>query len=643
DPETRSIILFIEFLSDPGKFMSAARRFAATKPIIAIKAGRTSEGIRAAVSHTGAIVSDDALYDALFSRAGVVRVETISDLFSCSEILATQPLPKSPNLVIITNAGGAGVMAADALILRGGDLARLSEKTVEELERVLPYYWRRSNPIDICEDATAERFRKAAEICLKDPGAGGFLVLYTPIGEADPTETAKAIIEVFKGSGKPVLTCWLGEKEVREAREIFRKNRIPTYPTPEEAVAAFMHMYQYARNIEILYEVPEEIKLSPPSDKMRLKNIIKRAVDEGRFTLTEFESKEFLKEYGIQVSETYVAKNPAEAAEIASKIGFPVAMKVLSPDITHKMDVGGVILNIYSEAQVKNCFLQIIGNVKSQYPNAKIYGVTVQPMHPRDYEVIIGSKRDPVFGSFIIFGSGGVSVDLFRDIAIGFPPLNQTLARRMIERTKVYKAFSGGFKGLSLANLRSIEEALVRFSQLVIDFPEIDEVDINPLAVSSNGIIALDARIIVDVEKVRSEPKPYEHIIIRPYPTKYISERTLRDESKVTLRPARPEDEPLLIELFRAFSAETMRLRFFRVMKEIDHYVTARYCNIDYSREITIVAETEINGKKRLIGMANLIIQPDGNNSEISVVVGDPWQNKGLGSIMIDHLIEVGR
>ncbi|MBS7604898.1 MAG: bifunctional acetate--CoA ligase family protein/GNAT family N-acetyltransferase [Candidatus Bathyarchaeia archaeon] len=643
DPETRSIMLFIEFINDPGKFMSAARRFAAIKPIIAIKAGRTSEGMRAAFSHIGAIASDDALYDALFSRAGVVRVETISDLFSCSEILAMQPLPKSPDLVIITNAGGAGIMAADALTLRGGRVARLSEKTIEELNKVLPYYWSGSNPVDICEDATVERFRKTAEICMKDPNAGGFLILYTPIGEADPIETAKAVVEVFKGSRKPVLTCWLGEKEVHEAREIFRRNKIPTYPTPEEAIAAFMYMYQYAKNIELLYEVPEEIKLCPPSDRAHLKNIIERAVDEGRLILTEFESKEFLKEYGIPVSETYVARSVDEAAEIASRIGFPVVMKVLSPDITHKMDAGGVILNIYDEAQVKNCFLQIIENVKSRYPNAKICGVTVQPMYHSEYEVIIGSRRDLVFGSFIVFGSGGANAEVFRDIAIGFPPLNQILARRMIERTKVHDIFSMGFKGLSPSHLRPIEEVLVRFSQLVIDFPEIDEMEINPLAVSCGGVVALDARIIVNMEKVKGAPKPYEHLIIRPYPAKYICERALRDGSKVILRPARPEDEPLIIELFKTFSTETLRSRFFRTVKEIDHYLAAKYCNIDYSREVTIVAETETDGKKRLIGMAELIVQPDGCSSEISVVVGDPWQNKGLGSIMIDHLIEIGK
>ncbi|MEM2351508.1 MAG: GNAT family N-acetyltransferase [Thermoproteota archaeon] len=643
DPETRSIILFIESINDPGKFLSAARRFAATKPIIAIKAGKTMEGIRAAFLHTGAIASDDLLYDALFSRAGVVRVETISDLFCCSETLATQPLPKVPDLTIITNAGGAGVIATDTLILRGGRLARLSEKTLKELDKVLPYYWSRSNPVDIGEDATVEMFRKAAEIYLKDPNAGGFLIIYTPIGGADPKETAETIVDVFRGSKKPVLTCWLGEKEVREAREILRRNKIPTYLTPEEAVISFLNMYQYAKNIELLYEVPEEVKLSPPSNKERLKDLIKRVLDERRFILTEFESKEILREYGIPVSETYIARSPDEAAEIVSKIGFPVAMKVLSPDITHKMDAGGVILNIYSEAQARNCFLQIIENVKSRYPNARIYGVTVQPMRPGEYEVIIGSKRDPIFGSFIVFGSGGANVEVFRDIAIGFPPLNRALARRMIERTKIYEALSKGFKGLSLANLRLIEETLVKFSQLIIDFPEISEIEINPLAITSNDVIALDARVIIDLEKAKVEPKPYEHLIIRPYPTKYVSECMLHDGTKVTLRPAKLEDEPLLIELFKTFSAETIRLRFFRALKEVNHYGIVRYCNIDYLREMAIVAEVDVEGRRRLIGIANLIVQPDGKSSEISVVVGDPWQNKGLGSILIDYLIEIGR
>ena len=643
DPETRSIILFVEFIKNPKKFMSASRRFAGTKPIIAVKAGKTKEGMKAAATHTGAIAGEDSLYNALFSRAGIVRVDNISDLFSCSEILAMQPLPRGPNLAIITNAGGPGVMATDALISRGGKLAELSQETLEDLDKILPHYWSRSNPIDIGEDATVERFRKVLNACLKDPNINGFLIIYTPIGAASPKETAKAVVEVFRETGKPVLTSWLGEEEVREAREIFRENRIPTYLTPEQAVAAFMYMYQYARNLELLYETPEDLLITQPADRTYLLKILEKAAVEGRSILTEVESRDFLKAYDIPVIETYIAKNHEEAIEVASKIGFPVAMKISSPDITHKTDVDGVILNIHTEQQVKNCFRSLLERVKKRRPEARIDGVIIQPMAPKGHELIIGSRRDPQFGSFIIFGAGGVGVEAFRDFSAGFPPLNQTLAKRMIEQTKIYSLLSSGFRGIPPANMRLIEEILVKFSQMIVDFPQIKEVDVNPLIATDREVIALDARIVIDLEKTLGGCQPYEHLIIRPYPRKYVTKSVMRDGREILLRPVKPEDEPLVIELFKSFSAETMRLRFFRILKEIDHYTVARYCNIDYDREIGVVAEINENGVKHLVGLATLIVQPDGESGEISVVVGDPWQNKGVGTILIDHLIEIGR
>ena len=643
DPETRSIILFIEFIKNPRKFMSASRRFAGTKPIIVVKAGKTKEGAKAAATHTGAIAGEDSLYDALFSRAGIVRVENISDLFSCSEILAMQPLPRGPNLAIITNAGGPGVMATDALISRGGRLAKLSRETLKALDEALPHYWSRSNPIDVGEDATVERFRKVIDICLKDPNVNGFLVIYTPIGAADPKETAKTVVKAFRGADKPVLTSWLGGKEVQEAREIFRENGIPTYLTPEQAVAAFMYMYQYARSLELLYETPEELSITQPSDRTYLQNVLERAVREGRSTLTAVESNEFLRAYGIPVIETYVAKSCEEAAAVASKAGFPVAMKVLSPDITHKTDIDGVILNIYTERQTENCFQTLLENVRKKKPNARIEGVIMQPMAPKGYELIIGSRRDPQFGSFIIFGAGGVGVEAFRDFSVGFPPLNQTLTKRIIEQTKIYGLLSSGFRGNPPANIRLIEETLVKFSQIIVDFPQIKEFDINPLIATDRGVAAVDARIVIDLEKPLSNHQPYEHLIIRPYPRKYVAKSVMRDGCEVLLRPVKPEDEPLVIELFRSFSAETMRLRFFQILKEISHQSIARYCNIDYNREIGIVAEIKENGARRLIGLATLIVQPDGESGEISVVVGDPWQNRGVGTILMDHLIEIGR
>jgi len=643
DPETRSILLFIEAIKDAGRFMSAARRFAGTKPVIAIKAGKSPEGMKAAASHTGAITGEDAIYDAAFRRVGIIRVEEIADLFNCSEILAMQPTPKGRNLAIITNAGGPGVMATDFLISRGGRLASLSKETIHALDEVLPSYWSGSNPIDICEDATVERFRKVLEICFKDPNTDGFLIIYTPIGAADPSETAKTLSEISRNTSKPVLTSWLGEEDVREARNILRRNNIPTYPTPEQAISTFMYMHQYARNLELLYETPQELSISLSVDKRRLHRILERALKERREILTEPESKEFLEAYRIPTAKTYVAKTPKEAVSIASKIGYPVVLKVFSSQITHKTDVGGVVLGVTSSSQVEKCFEDLINRVRKSYPMIKIDGVTVQPMIEKNgYELIIGSKRDPFFGSVIIFGTGGIGVELFNDVAVEFPPLNQTLARGMIERTKVYKLLKG-YRNRRPANIRLLEEILVKFSQLITDFSQIKEVDINPLVIDENYAVALDARIIIDLKRVYSKPQTCDHLVIKPYPTKYITECVIRDGKKVLLRPIKPEDEPLIVELFHTFSEETMRFRFFQVIKEIPHEILARYCNIDYDREITIVAERTDGKSRKIIGMTRLIVEPDGERGEIAVVVGDPWQNLGLGSKMLDYIIEISK
>jgi acetyltransferase len=643
DPETRSIVLFVEAVKDPRKFMSAARRFAGTKPIIVVKAGKSPEGTRAAASHTGAITGEDAIYNAFFSRAGIVCVEEIADLFNCSEILAMQPSPKGPNLAIITNAGGPGVMATDALIARAGRLAALSDETIQALERILPYYWSRSNPIDICEDATVDRFRKVLETCFRDPNIDGYLVIYTPIGAADPAETARNLLEISKETDRPILTSWLGEEDVQEARSLLRTNRIPTLPTPEQAVAAFMYMYQYARNLELLFETPEELPISLSADRERLEEILKKATKEHREILTEPESKEFLESYGIPTARAYVAKTPEEAVEIASKIGYPVVLKILSSQITHKTDVGGVILNVASELHVKKCFEELLQRAERCIPSVKIDGIAVQPMVSGGYELMMGAKKDPQFGSVITFGMGGIGVELFGDISVGFPPLNQTLARRMIEQTKAYKTLSEGFRGKPPANLRLLEEILVKFSQLIVDFPQIKEADVNPLTVNEKEATSLDARIIIGLEKVSAEVQRYKHLVIRPYPRKYVTSCKLRDGKEVMLRPIKPEDEPLLVSLFKTFSEETMRFRFFQVIKETSHETLARYCNIDYDREMTIAAELTENDKRRMIGMVRLVVEPDGESSEVAVVVGDPWQNRGLGSRMFEYIIEISK
>jgi acetyltransferase len=644
DPETRSIVLFVESIKDAKRFMSAARRFAGTKPIIVMKAGRTPEGMRSAASHTGAVTGEDAVYDAAFKRVGVIRVEGIADLLNCAGILAMQPIPKGPRLLIITNAGGPGVMATDFLVSRGGKLASLSEETRRLLNEVLPSYWSRSNPVDICEDATVERFRRVFEICFREKNADGFLVIYTPIGAARPAETAEILAEASRAFDRPILTSWLGEEDVREARRILQRSGIPTYSTPEEAISTFMYMYQYARNLELLYETPRELPMSLSIDKQRLLGLMRRALKEGRDFLLEHESKEFLRAYGIPVVETYQAKSPDEAASIASRIGYPVVMKIISPDVTHKTDVDGVVLNVSSEGEVKRCFKELMERVRRRAPSVRIEGVTVQPMIDKSgYELIIGAKKDKLFGSVLIFGSGGIGVELFKDISIGFPPLNQTLAQRMMEQTRIYNLLVSGFRNMPPANISLLEEILVRFSQMIIEFPQIREADINPLVVDDKEAIVLDARIIIDKEAVLGEVKPYEHLAIRPYPTKYIKKCRIKDGREVLLRPIKPEDEPLISDLFGTFSEETMRFRFFQVIKDITHEMLVSYCNIDYSREMTIVAERSERGRRRILGMARLVVEPDGERGEIAIVVGDPWQNLGLGTLLLDHIIEVGR
>jgi len=643
DPETRSIVLFIESIRDAKGFMSAARRFAGTKPIIVIKAGRTSEGMKSAASHTGTITGEDAVYDAAFKRVGIIRVEGIADLFNCAEILAMQPIPKGPRLLIITNAGGPGVMATDFLVSKGGKLASLSDKTRKMLDEALPSYWSRSNPVDICEDATADRFREVFKICFKEENADGFLVIYTPIGAASPTEAAEILVEASRTVEKPLLTSWLGEEDVREARNILQRSGIPTYSTPEAAISTFMYMYQYARNLELLYETPRELP-SLSIDKKSLMELIEKAVNEEKDFLTEPESKRFLRSYGIPTVETHLAKSPEEAVSIASRIGYPVVMKIVSPQVTHKSDVGGVILNVNSDAEVKRCFEELMERIKRHDPSIRIDGVTVQPMIKKEgYELIIGSKKDPLFGSVIIFGAGGIGVELFNDVSIGFPPLNQILAKRLMEQTKIYRFLLSGYRNKRPANLAHLEEILVRFSQMTIDFPQIKEVDINPIVVDDEDAVVLDARIILDKECLLGEIKPYEHLAIKPYPTKYIKECTTKDGRKNLLRPIRPEDEPLIDDLFSTFSEETMRFRFFHVIRDISHDMLASYCNIDYSREMTIVAERSENGSRKILGMARLVVEPDGEKGEIAIVVGDPWQNRGLGTRLLDHIIDVGK
>jgi len=642
DMHTRSILLYIESITDARKFMSASRSFSRVKPIIVIKSGRYKEGAIAASSHTGAMAGDDAIYDAAFKRAGIVRVKEISDLFNCSSILAKQPRPTGPNIAIITNAGGPGVLATDKIIEKGGKLAKLSNETYEKLNEFLPTHWSKSNPIDIIGDSDDEIYNKAIETCLYDENIDGLLILCVPQVMADPKKLADRIIDISKKSGKPILTSFIGEENVSYARKILNTNGIPAYPTPEEAVEAYMYLYNYSRNLELLYETPVDIDIKDEKKSNFAninKKIINKALKEKRFLLNEDESKTIIEKYGIKTSKPHIAKTEGQAVDIAKKIGFPVVMKIYSQDISHKSDVGGVILNIQNENEVRKNYNKMIKNISEKIPYAKISGVTVQKMIKNNgYELILGSKKDNLFGSIILFGLGGIYTELFKDKSIGLPPLNQILARRIIEQTKAYSLLKG-FRGIPPVDIVKVEETLIKFSHLIMDNPEIKEIDINPLVVNDNDLISVDARIILD-----ENWKTSIHHIITPYPTNYIKKVKLKDNSQVTLRPIKPEDELLWLEMFNNFSKETVRYRFFRIIKDTPHEMRTRYCNIDYDRELGIVGEIKEKGKKRLLGVIRLIANPSKDKeAEFAIVVGDKWQRLGLGSEFMDFMFEIAR
>ena len=644
DPKTRSILMYIEGLTDARKFMSAARHFARTKPIIVVKTGKFTESAKAAASHTGSLTGEDIIYDAAFKRAGIVRVEEIADLFNCAEVLGMQPLPRGPNLGIITNAGGPGVMATDALIAKGGKLAKLSPKTMEILNNILPHYWSRGNPIDILGDARADRYKAVVEACLNDENIDGILIIYTAQAVAEPVEIANSIVELVKSRGyqsKTVLTSFMGYGAVEEANRIFTENNIPTYSTPEQAIKTYLYMYQYKRNLELLYETPEELPVDVAPPKRPIMVTMRNAATENRELLIEAEAKKLLEYYNVPVVKTMVAQTADEAVNLASQIGYPVVLKILSPQIIHKTDAGGVVLDINSEAEVREAFEHINKKAKEYNPNAEIQGVTVQPMIKKQgYEVIIGAKTDPLFGPVILFGMGGIGVELFKDFAIGIPPLNQTLVRRMMEETKVHQLLKG-YRNVPPANIRLLEGIVVQFSQMLLDFPQLKEVDINPLFINENEALAFDARIVIDRERVFQKVEPHQHLVISPYPKKYETLWKLRDGRTVLLRPIKPEDEPLWLEMFQNFSEESIRFRFFQIIKDTPHETRVRYCNIDYDREIAIVPELTEDGRKKILGVARVSIEPDRKAGEIAFIVADPWQGLGLGTKMVDYTLEI--
>ncbi len=637
DPEVSSIVMYIENLSNLRNFMSAARAVSRVKPIIALKAGRTQAGALAAASHTGALVGEDAVYDAAFKRAGILRVKTFEELFDCAELLAKQPRPLRPGLAIITNAGGPGVMAADALSDYGVMPVRLSSDTINKLNEILPPYWSRANPVDILGDASPERYKRVVEVCLNAHEVSGLLIMLSPASLADPTSVAELLAGLLQKKSCPVLTSWIGGPGVERGREIFNQAGIPTFDTPERAVRAFMDLYRYSKNIEMLQEIPSKLPHKVEFDRKKAQTIIQGALETKNFVLTEVEAKALLFAYGIPVNRTEVAASAEEALQKAQETGFPVVMKICSRDITHKTEANGVQLDLKNGPEVLDAFNRVMTNARAYNPEAGIEGVTIQPMlKDSDYELIMGSKKDRDFGPVILFGMGGIMTEVIKDRSIALPPLNRLLARRLMEETKVYHLLKG-YRNRPPANLMLLEEILVRLAQLVADFPEIEQLDINPLIVTGNDVCAVDARILLKPSQI---PSPL-HLVISSYPNQYEMQIACKGVGKLFIRPIRPEDAPLLVELFESLSPRSVYNRFFSPLKHLPHSMLARFTQIDYDREIALVALLESESGERMLGVARVIIEVNRKHAEFSILVGDPWQGKGIGAELLKRCLSI--
>ena len=648
DPHTKSILLYMESVGDARSFLSAAREVALTKPIIVIKAGRSEAASRAAASHTGALTGSDEVLDAAFRRSGVLRVHNIADLFYMAEVLGRQPRPNGPRLTILTNAGGPAVLATDSLVANGGELAELSPETLQRLNEFLPAHWSHNNPIDVLGDADPERYARALEIASQNPNTDGLLVILAPQGMTDPLHIAERLKPYAKEYAKPVLASWMGGNSIGEGAAALNSAGIPTFPFPDTAARAFTYMWRYSYNLRGLYETPALAEISEfnGASRKQIEQIINNARDRRRVLLTELESKQLLSLYGIPTVETRAAASEDEAATIASDLGFPVVLKVFSETITHKTDVGGVKLNLPDEAAVRSAYRAIQSSVAEKAGSDQFSGVTVQPMvKPDGYELILGSSIDPQFGPVILFGSGGQLVEVYRDRALALPPLNTTLAQRMMEQTKIFTALKG-VRGRKAVKIAALEQLLVRFSQLVLEQRSIAEIDINPLLASPERLLALDARIVLHSSAIVLDdlPKP----AVRPYPLQYVARWTMRDGNQVTIRPIRPEDEPLMVKLHETLSDRSVYLRYFcslSLSRRVAHERLLKICFGDYDREMALVAELTdpATGERRIIAVGRLSKLHSKNEAEVAVLVSDHYQKLGLGHELLRRVIEVAR
>ena len=646
DPRTTAIVIYMESIGDARAFLSAAREVSLVKPIIVIKPGRTEGAARAAASHTGSLTGSDEVLDAAFRRSGVLRVNNISDLFYMAEVLAKQPLPRGPRMTIVTNAGGPGVLATDALITEGGELTDVSPEAMKAYNELLPSAWSHNNPIDILGDAQPELYAKALEIAARDTNSDGMLVILTPQAMTDPTQTAEALKMYAKIEGKPVLASWMGGPMVTAGENILNRANIPTFAYPDTAARMFMNMWRYAYNLKGIYETPlptDTVGAGP--DRERAKEIIESVRKEGRTILTEFESKQLLASYGIPTVDTRIARTEDEAVKTAGEIGYPVVLKLYSETITHKTDVGGVQLNLRDADAVKRAYNLIGTSVAEKVGAEHFLGVTVQPMIKLDgYEIILGSSIDPQFGPVLLFGTGGQLVEVFKDRALALPPLNTTLARRMMQQTKIYKALQG-VRGRKAVNLAALEQLMVRFSQLIAEQRWIKELDINPLLASPEQLLALDARVVLHDLNVTEDKLP--RLAVRAYPIKYVGAFTLKNGQEVTIRPIRPEDEPLLVKFHEKLSDATVYGRYFQPLnlsQRVAHERLTRICFIDYAREMALVAEhKDENGERHILGVSRLTKVHGLSEGHFSIIITDDYQHMGLGTELVRRIIDVAK
>jgi len=642
DPRTEHILLYIEGIREARRFFSALRAAARVKPVILMKVGRHPTGSRAAVSHTGAMIGSDDVFEAAIRRAGVVRVMTIGQLVAAAQALSAHVRPRGDRLAIITNGGGPGVMAVDRAADLGIPLAELSDATLQSLQSALPANWSHGNPVDLIGDADAVRYGAAVTTCLEDSGVDGALVILTPQAMTAPDAVAEAVVAAARAHSKPVLACWMGEAQVAEGRRRLAQAGLPVFRTPEPAVEVFAHVSSFYRNQRALLQTPGPLALHTAPDVDAARLIIEAVLAEKRSVLNEIESKALLAAFGMLVARTVIVHSAHEAMLIAGQLGYPVALKVDSPDITHKTDAGGVLLNLHNAQAVQAGYQQILDDVARNRPQARITGIAVEPMvvRPNGRELMVGVIRDKVFGPAIVFGTGGITVEVYRDRAVALPPLNAFLVAELIARTRAAKLL-GAFRKMPPVHREALESVLLRVSEMVCELPWIRELDINPLIVDESGAIAADARIVVrPYTPVRGR---YGHMAIHPYPAHLVTTWQASTGDSVTLRPIRPEDAEMEQAFVRSLSPESRYFRFMDTLRELTPTMLARFTQIDYDREMAFVAVVMREGHEVEVGVCRYVTNPDGSTCEYAIVVADDWQCRGLGRRMMTQLIEVAR